>query len=441
MKACAACGRLYPDDAAFCPLDGSRLRDVRQVAVAPSAEDARVGCVLCGRYQLRRVVADGGLGRVYEALEFATGRHVALKVLHAEVAQDEVALERFRREFEVSKQLPHEYIVDVLDFQATDDRSYALAMEFLYGEELRATLKRERVLAPERTVRMVSQAAIALDAAHARRLVHRDLKPDNLFLCQTTEGDNLKILDFGSVKDKADTARKLTVMGTTIGSPFYMSPEQAQGLDTLDHRADVWTLAAITYECVTGQVPFCGSNGPSILLAILSSEPTPPSQAGAGQKYAVPPSLDEVIAQGLNKAAAERIGSAGAFADALGAAYGLQGSHAQWAQTPQQDLAVRIAARLPGLMQTSSALAVAGSSAAAASAGMEGATAGCSASGGAPALADARPVQPAPRRADAAAEQSVAPTVPTRSVGLSAALLLGGLVLLVVVAAVMVLAW
>ena len=156
-------------------------------------------------------------------------------------------------------------------------------MEFLYGEELRATLKREKVIPPARVVRMLSQVAIALDEAHARKLVHRDLKPDNLFLCQTREGDIVKILDFGSVKDKNEGAKKLTVLGTTIGSPFYMAPEQAQGLETLDHRADVWALAAIAYECMTGSVPFKGNNGPSILLEILTKEPKPPSQAAAGQ--------------------------------------------------------------------------------------------------------------------------------------------------------------
>ena len=118
------------------------------------------------------------------------------------------------------------------------------------------------MIAPARLVRMLAQAAFALDAAHAMKLVHRDLKPDNLFLCQTREGDIVKVLDFGSVKDKGESAKKLTVLGTTIGSPFYMAPEQAQGLDTLDHRADVWALAAIAYECLTAHVPFSGKQRP-----------------------------------------------------------------------------------------------------------------------------------------------------------------------------------
>jgi len=226
------------------------------------------------------VVADGGMGRVYEALDMHDKGRVAVKVLHNDVARDSIAVERFKREFEVSKLLPHDHIVDVRDFRETDDKSFALVMEFLEGEELRNVLKREKHLPPERVVRMLSQPAIGLDEAHRRQLVHRDLKPDNLFLCGTREGDIVKLLDFGSVKDKSSMAKKLTVVGTTIGSPFYMAPEQAQGLETLDARADVWALAAITYECITGKVPFQGINGPSILLAILTKDPVPPTKAG-----------------------------------------------------------------------------------------------------------------------------------------------------------------
>lgn len=315
-------------------------------------QDARIGQLLCNRYQVRRVVADGGMGRVYEALDMQMRRNVALKVLHADVASDQVAVERFKREFEVSKLLPHDHIVEVLDFQPTSDGSFALVMEYLYGEELRATLKREGTIAPARMVRLLSQAAIGLDAAHARKFVHRDLKPDNLFLCQTTEGDIVKLLDFGSVKDKGESAKKLTVLGTTIGSPFYMAPEQAQGLDTLDHRADVWALAAIIYESVVGTVPFIGVNGPSILLEILTKEPKAPSQAvKPDAKHPVPPTLDRVMTHAFKKQAAQRIGSVGALADAIGAAYGLTGTHQEWAKASEGDLTTRIQAKLPELMQ------------------------------------------------------------------------------------------
>jgi serine/threonine-protein kinase len=201
-------------------------------------------------------------------------------------------------------------------------------------------------------LRMLSQVAIGLDEAHARKFVHRDLKPDNLFLCQTHEGDIAKLLDFGSAKDKGESAKKLTVLGTTIGSPFYMAPEQAQGLDTLDQRADVWALAAIIYECVTGRVPFIGNNGPSILLQILTKEPDPPSEAGKGKKYPVPPTLDRVMTHAFKKTAAHRIASVGALADAIGAAYGLTGTHLEWAKTNEAELNTRVNAAMPALLAT-----------------------------------------------------------------------------------------
>src|SRR3954465_3545189 len=134
-----------------------------------------------------------------------------------------------------------------------------------------------------------------------------------------------------------------------------MAPEQAQGLDTLDHRADVWALAAIIYECVVGRVPFIGNNGPSILLQILTKEPAAPSEAGKGQKYPVPPTLDRVMTHAFKKTAAHRIASVGALADAIGAAYGLTGTHLEWAKTTEAELANRVNAAMPGLMATVSA--------------------------------------------------------------------------------------
>ena len=350
MKSCIECGRLYPADSGFCPVDGRELVNVSQAPAAASEQDARVGSIVCGRYEVRRIVADGGMGRVFEAIDLQTKRNVALKILHAEVASDSVAVERFRREFDVSKLVSHEHVVEVLDFQSTGDGTFALAMEFLYGEELRSALKREGTLPPSRIVRMLAQLAVGLDGAHDKKLVHRDLKPDNIFLCQTREGDNVKILDFGSVKDKADNAKKLTVIGTTIGSPYYMAPEQAQGLETLDHRADVWALAAIAYECVTGSVPFSGINGPSILLEILTKTPVAPSLRNPSPKYPVPPTLDRVMTQAFQKNPVMRIASVGQLADKFGEAYGLEGNHLEWLALTQAEVEARIEARLPAMM-------------------------------------------------------------------------------------------
>jgi serine/threonine protein kinase len=356
MKTCSACHRLFPEDGAFCPIDGQPLASTAEAALPKDPEDKRVGCTLCdGRYQIWRRVADGGMGRVYQALDLQGGRSVALKILHTDVAQDAVAVERFKREFEVSAALPHDHIVEVLAFEHTEDQSYALVMEYLEGEELRMLLKREKVLPAERVIRMVAQVALGLEGAHARQVVHRDLKPDNLFLCGTRDGDLTKILDFGSVRDNSANAKKLTVMGTTIGSPFYMSPEQAQGLASLDHRADVWSMAAIAYECLTGKLPFVGTNGPAILLAILSHDPSPPSVAGADHK--VPPTLDAVIEEALTKDPSIRIDSVGALADRVGRAYGLEGTHHDWAKIPQAELAATIAASLPAALERHAAAA------------------------------------------------------------------------------------
>jgi serine/threonine-protein kinase len=282
------------------------------------------------------------MARVYEALDEQHSSQVAVKVLHPECARDSIAVERFRREYQVGSQLRHRNIVHVFDFEPTDDGSYMLVMEFLVGEELRSLLRRESVLAPARLVRMLSQAALAMDFAHHGRWVHRDLKPDNLFLCQTAEGDIVKILDFGSVKDTKTGAKQLTVMGTTIGSPFYMSPEQAQALPTLDHRTDVWALAAMCYEAVTGRVPFSGPNGPSILMKILGEEParvsrnTAPGGADA--------ELDRALRCGLAKDPLERTPTAGALADEIGRALGLEGDHTEWAWTPEVELGRKMGA-------------------------------------------------------------------------------------------------
>jgi serine/threonine-protein kinase len=184
VKACPKCQRLFPGDARFCPIDGTSLQGVAQVAVDRDPEDALIGTRICaGRYEIRRKVADGGMGRVYQALDTQAQRGVAIKVLHPEVAMDEVAVERFKREFELSARLPHDHIVEVLDFQETEGDSYALVMEYLEGEELRTFMQREKLVRPERVIRMLSQLAIGLKQPHELKLVHRDIKPDNIFLC------------------------------------------------------------------------------------------------------------------------------------------------------------------------------------------------------------------------------------------------------------------
>ncbi len=344
LYACPKCQRLIPSEmGSFCPADGTRLAPLAEVPLPRDPSDPILGHTVAGRYEVRRVVADGGMGRVYEARMLPEDRRVALKVLHADVAEDEVNIERFRREASTSRDLAHPHVVEVIDFSSVASlpgrrgTGWLLAMEYLDGEELRGVINREKTVALSRLVRVVSQLALALDSAHARGFVHRDLKPDNVFLVRSPDGDVVKLLDFGSVKftKGQDKGNKLTVMGTTIGSPFYMSPEQAQGSADLDHRADVWAVGVIVYEAMTGRVPFRAANGPQILFKIVGDVPDPPSFANES----CPTQLDDFMHVALQKKPADRFQSVGALADALGRAFGLAGDHKAWATTPESALA------------------------------------------------------------------------------------------------------
>ncbi len=348
LVACPKCQRTFPaEGSTFCPSDGGRLLPIDDVVPAKDPKDPLVGCEVAGRYELRRVIANGGMGRVYEARELARQERVAVKILHADVAEDDVNIERFRREAMTSQELLHDHVVQVIDFASVGGlpgragTSWYLVMEYLDGEELRHVLSREKVVPVPRVLRIVSQLALALDSAHARGFVHRDLKPDNVFLVRGHDGDRVKLLDFGSVKftKGQDRGQKLTVMGTTIGSPFYMSPEQAQGLPELDHRTDAWAVAVIVYEMTVGKVPFYAANGAQILFKILGDEPLPPTFANAS----APPQLDELLLKALRKAPEDRFQSVGAFALALGRVFGLAGDVPMWAAMSEEALTAALA--------------------------------------------------------------------------------------------------
>src|SRR5215510_11732684 len=165
--------------------------------------------------------------------------------------------------------MSHANIVKVIEFGATEDSSSFMTMEYLEGEELGQLLRRESKVETPRLLRIVCQIALALDYAHSFGFIHRDLKPDNIFLCRGEGGETVRILDFGSVKLQMDTGPKLTAFGTTLGSPYYMSPEQAMGKQDVDQRTDVFALAAITYEALTGKIAFEAINVAQILMKII----------------------------------------------------------------------------------------------------------------------------------------------------------------------------
>ncbi len=345
MKGCSKCHRLYfdegvddeADDRQVCPIEGQPLESTDKLRPHPDPEDPRVGSTICyGRYEVWRVLADGAMGRVYQALDKSRDRIVALKVLHLRISEDQVALARFHREFEISARVAHEHIVEIFAFELDPAGNRVLVMEYLEGEALRTLLKRQRFLPPERIIRALAQIAKGLRVAHELDLVHRDLKPDNIFLCASREGDVVKILDFGSLRDNSLGAKRITIVGTTIGSPFYMAPEQAQGSAELDHRADVWSIAAIAYEALTGKVPFDGVGDGEILHSIIHRPHRLPSDVG--KAFGVPRALDAVMDEALAKSPAKRIGSVSELVDRIGRVYGLEGTCEDWATMPEAAL-------------------------------------------------------------------------------------------------------
>ena len=287
-----------------------------------------------GAYTVVAHVADGSMGSVYEARHSETGERVAVKVLHPEVASDAVAVQRFRREYETAKSLCHAYIIDPRDFDVTAGGAHFMTMELLEGEELSLVLAREGAMRRARLVRVVSQLALALHHAHSHGVIHRDLKPDNILLCAGTHGDEVRVLDFGSVKLQAESGPKLTAFGTTLGSPYYMSPEQAMGKLDLDSRTDVFALAAIMHELATGQVAFPGDSVAAILKRIADEEPPPVSTSSPDYPW----SFDDVVKQGLRKDKVDRFGSTMELANAMLRALGLEPDVERWARTPVRDI-------------------------------------------------------------------------------------------------------
>lgn len=337
-RKCPECGSVYPDTQFFCGEDGKIVIQ----ELPPGEHDRRLGERL-GDYIVVARVADGAMGRVFEGRHVDTKARVAVKVLHDDVARDQVAVERFKRESETARELSHENVVKVIDFGQTPDGSYFMTMEFLEGEELGNLLRRDGAVDRARAVRILSQIAIGLDHAHSFGVIHRDLKPDNIFLCRSDAGDVVRLLDFGSVKLQMETGPKLTAFGTTLGSPYYMSPEQAMGKADVDQRTDIFACTGILYEMLTGKIAFEASNLPQILMRIMNEHPAPPSSFGTG----VPVSVDDVVEKGLRKDKLKRYGSAGELASAFIASLGLTGNHLEWAHKPQHEIEAALANAKP----------------------------------------------------------------------------------------------
>ncbi|HEY4241328.1 MAG TPA: serine/threonine-protein kinase [Kofleriaceae bacterium] len=238
-----------------------------------------IGTTLSGRYLITRKVGQGGMGAVYEATHTLIGKRVAVKVLLEKYANREAIVQRLEQEARLASSVGNEHIIDITDFGQTEDGRRFVVMEFLEGESLAECLQRETKLPEQRIIWIAAQAASALAAAHEKGVVHRDIKPENLFLQKRKDRDFVKVVDFGISKSlrvsEDDDQPRLTQTGMVLGTPLYMSPEQARGDEELDARVDIYALGVILYEAAAGRVPFSGTNYLSVISQVLNEEPPP----------------------------------------------------------------------------------------------------------------------------------------------------------------------
>jgi serine/threonine protein kinase len=251
------------------------------------AVNTRVGRTAGGKYRLVRLLGSGGMGEVYEAQHAAIGRRFAIKFLHSLLASNGESVARFQREAQAAGGLENENIAAVVDIGTADDGAPFLVMEYLDGEDLAKLLVRSGPLSVPRAAYIIIQACRGLAAAHSRGIVHRDLKPENLFICKRNDGSDLvKVLDFGIAKlHTGRLGTGITQTGTTMGTPFYMSLEQARGAKEVDHRTDIYALGVILYEILSGAKPHPGESYNEILYHVLSKEPAPLAECLSSQSW------------------------------------------------------------------------------------------------------------------------------------------------------------
>ncbi len=304
---CGGCNHGFADTALYCPNCG-------RPKVRESATDPLLGKLLGERFQVHALLGQGASGTIYRAEHITLRRKVAIKVLHAELSRDDLAVERFRREATTVAEIDNEHIVEIHDFGRTPDGRLYLAMELLEGEGLDAVLVREQQLSVERTADILIQVGEALMEAHAIGYVHRDLRPRNMFLTvRRGKANFVKLLDFGLAKlVETEKEGPATRLGMTFGDPRYMSPEQARG-DRIDRRADIYQLGCVAYEMLTGAPPFVGQRVFEVLTRQVTEAPAPLPTRRPG----VPLWLEAAVTKMLAKDPENRFATTSRMVDAL----------------------------------------------------------------------------------------------------------------------------